>query len=426
MSSFAMKISIFAAVKPKQQNNLFKSIMRKFFAMALMAFAALVVSSCDSDDSNVLSKALDKVVAVANSKLMSGSMPSATDKVQGLTNNMTQSNGITSILVSSPVELTKFFISAAGLDGYLECPAEAVASAPACRAEASSFSYIVVIALGDGATETVKISVNAETVDGKVVEIVNKMEVVNETGGNSNADVSALRGVWIMSNNDYNTILTITDKTYSIQEDWGNNVVSEKGVYEIKDGYVYLTPSEPDPNSGKIETQKAKIELYSNNNALVFMPFYTYQDNMGNLVEECDEQGFMIFYKKDAKIEMNSKDVQGTWLWLMPTNDDNHVVRVAMIFKDNTFDFIIPVWGERMKGTFTCENGFINFKVSQFLINESRPVGIDEYLNGYEKPQPDSYVTEPPFGMEFSRPFLPVGDFAFSNVANLPCRLTKQ
>lgn len=400
--------------------------MRKYFAMALMAFAALVVSSCDSDDSNVLDKALDKVVAIANSKLMSGSMPSATDKVQGLTNNMTQSNGITSILVNSPVELTKFFISAAGLDGYLECPAEAVASAPACRAEASSFSYIVVIALGDGATEAIKISVNAETIDGKVVEIVNKMEVVNETGGNSTVDASALRGVWIMSSENFKTILTITDKTYSIQEDWGSNIVSEKGAYEIKDGFVYLTPSEPDAASGQIETQKAKIELYSNNNALVFMPFYTYQDSLGNLVEECDEQGFMIFYKKDAKIEMNSKDVQGTWLWLMERNDGNHDVRVAMIFKDNTFDFIIPAWGQRMKGTFTCENGFINFKVTEFLVNEGRPCGIDDYKNGYEKPGPDYWNSEPPFGNEFSRPFLPAGEFAFSNVANLPCRLTKQ
>lgn len=399
--------------------------MRKYFALALMAFAALVVTSCDSDDSNVLKNAIDKVVAVANSKVMQGSMPSATDHVDGLTNTVTKSDDVTSIMVSSPVELSKFFISVAGVDGYLECPAEAVYNAPASRAEVATYSYVVVIALGDGAVETLKISVNAETVDGQVVKVVDKVEVVNTDNG-SNADASHLVGEWILKNEDFNTILTLTDKTYSILEDW-DSIAYETGTYEIKDGFAYMTPSMPDAASGQIEPYKTKIELYANNNALVVIPIYSYQDSLGNTVEEEDERGTMFFYKKNAKIELNAKNVQGTWLWFMGRNDGQVEVRAAMIFDGDSFDFIIPAWGQRMMGTFTCDNGYINFKVTKYLVNEARPCGIDDYKNGYEEPAPESWNTEPPFGKEFSRPFLPIaGGYAYSNLANLTCRLVKQ
>ncbi len=395
--------------------------------MAMMAFAAFSFTGCDSDDdSGDVKSAIEQVLGVVDAVVKQGSIPAVTDQVQGLTNHVTKTETSTSIIVTSPVELSKFFIAVAGVDGYLECPAQALSNnASAVRGANSTYSYVVVVAVGDGVSETVKITVNAETVDGTVVSVIKDVEILNSDSGNVGGDAASLAGVWLMKSEDYTTILTLTDKTYSIMEDW-DSVAYEAGTYVLEGDIVYMTPVATSSDKNQIEPHKAKIEVYRNNQALVIIPIYTYQDNQGNLVEVYEDHGMMVFYKKDAKIEMNSKDVQGTWLWFMDRNDGQYDVRTAMIFDGDNFDFIIPSWGQRMKGTFTCENGYINFHVTKYLVNEARPCGIDDYKNGYEEPSPNSWNSEPPFGKDFTRLFLPLGDFAFSNVANLPCRLTKQ
>lgn len=79
-----------------------------------------------------------------------------------------------------------------------------------------------------------------------------------------------------------------------------------------------------------------------------------------------DEQGnsTMFFYKEGKSSASDASVLQGTWDWFafgpgMP--------RIRFVFSGSNFDLIIPVWGDRYKGTFTYKDGYATMKVNECL-----------------------------------------------------------
>lgn len=387
--------------------------MKKHLVFALMAFASFAMVSCGSDDDDNnggIIEFVENVISVANSSQKQGAMPQATQTLNGvipsITNNPNASGA--NIEITSPVALAKFFVSIAGLDGYLECPAQLVGT----RAEAQTYKYIINILVKPGVSQNVTVVVNAETVEGDVVAILKeKLDVQNEEQAVDSP--SALVGTWEFVGEQIQYSLTITPSTFTYVGDQGNS----EGSYKFEDGMLYMT------SKGDTAVQKMKPTLLASNNALLLRPYYMMQDENGQLVEASDLDDFELFIKKGAKVKCDIADAQGTWIWHLRGNQE--IVRSALIIKDNTFDMIIPVWGQRMKGTVTYDNLYLNFKVNKLLTRDSEEYygeSLDRLYDGWQ----EDVAGDAPFGMEFSRPFVADGNVAYSNLANLPVYYVKK
>ncbi len=392
--------------------------------LGFIAFSTLSFVGCGSDDevSGSLSQSIEKVISIVNAQQKSGSIPQVTTSESGVTTTLQNISGATSIIVNSPVELTKFFVSVSGIDGYLECPATLLTS----RAGVSTktYTYTISILLASGINQNVTVVVNAETVDGDVVYVMKeKLDVKNEENVVNEAD--ALIGTWNFIGEQITNVLTVTKTTLkyvSIYEGSANEEVLMNGNYEFNNGFIFFT------NQNGV-TEKLKPSLLADNNVLVLRSYYTYQDSTGNEIEASDIDNFELFVKQNAKLNYSVNDLQGTWIWHFHGNQE--IVRSALILKDNTFDMIIPIWGQRMTGTFTYNNGYIDFKVTNGYVRHNYE--YDESLGAMNSgwinvkdADPNDYNLDLPFGERFSRPFIPQGNVAYSNLANLPVYYEKQ
>lgn len=237
-----------------------------------------------------------------------------------------------------------------------------------------------------------------------------KVEDTDESDNTNPPEASQLKGTWVMEGEDYSIRYIFEDGVYTMQE--GDLVIS--GSYSLSGNVLSMMVGDSMRNEVKV------IMLYDNN-VLVMR----YHSEMGEGWGLADE--FALLYRQNGVINASAESIQGKWYWYYM--GDETVIRSMLEISGNTFDFIIPIWRERMKGTIEYQNGMIKFRVTEFLTRENLEEGNESlenlYLN-WAEPGEDAYSTEPTFGTYFERPFVSNGTEAFSIFANLPAYFVKK
>ncbi len=136
-----------------------------------------------------------------------------------------------------------------------------------------------------------------------------------------------------------------------------------------------------------------------------------------------------FLYKNDKEINVASNELDGTWYWYM--YEETKEIRVALTLSGNNFDMIITAWGQRYKGTFQYQNGYLVCNTTEGYTSREENTGEGW---GHEDLDPftleatwrhldmDSWMTFP-FNM---MPFVPNGQEAYGNFANVPGVFVKQ
>ena len=220
-----------------------------------------------------------------------------------------------------------------------------------------------------------------------------------------------LVGSWLMTGEDFSVRLVFLGRDEWTQS--GSNGETS-GTYTL-DGDV-LTMKMGD----SITNQMRVIMLYDYN-VLVLRLQAVNDEPFGS------PDAFGLYYRENTPVAAPQADIQGKWFWYMP--GDTNSVRGALEFSGNTFDFIIPVWHQRMRGTYQYVNGKAQFHVTEFMVREY--MGDDDLSVGnlyaeWTTPEPGSGQEYPPFGTDFTKPFVANGDEAYALIANLPAYFEKQ
>lgn len=234
-------------------------------------------------------------------------------------------------------------------------------------------------------------------------------EKTPEDNPNPNPISGNYEGTWVMNANDYSVRMVIKDGTWSQTE--GDITLS--GNYQVNNDVITFM-------TGDTLVGESRMLLFCHDNVLVLR----YHSDMGEGWGLADEFG--LFFRENSTVDANPSDIQGKWFWYL--RGDHSIIRSCLEINGSNFDFIIPIWRERMKGTINYQNGRIHFNVSEFLTRDNLEEGNESlenlYLN-WEVPGEDSYQTEPSFGMSFDIPFIANGDESFAIFANLPAYFQK-
>lgn len=401
--------------------------------MAFMALVSLVMVNCsssgsDGDGDNKNPQLINSWITVNNATMKEGAMPAATQELAGASNSvvMDAASRMANVVIESPEELNKLYVGIEGVNGYMECPAASFVT----RAT-KTFKYTISILLANNVSQNVTIQINAETKDGKLVSVmVKKLDVKNEEGSIASDDVTALKGTWEFVGEQLKNVYKVTDnmikvENYSISQEGETLLTTNDYAYRYADGMLYLKRV-GDPDS--IPESKIKPAFLDNKNVLILRWYWLMHDENGVMHEVNEIDDFDLLVRKGYESSFTVNDIQGTWIWNLYGNQD--IVRSALILKDNTFDLIIPIWGQRMQGTFTYNNGYIDFKLNTFLVREKEEFTEELVMlyDGWEAIDEKEWEwpLEPTFGKEFRRPFIPDGNVAYSNLANLPVYYIKQ
>jgi hypothetical protein len=122
---------------------------------------------------------------------------------------------------------------------------------------------------------------------------------------------------------------------------------------------------------GEGRESKFKASLYNGKTVLILKEA---DDELGN---------YTLFFYRDGKSSASDAGVlQGTWDWFafgpgMP--------RIRFVFSGNNFDLIIPVWGDRYKGTFTYKDGYATMKVTECMTSRIPHGNYDEDTLNYDE-----------------------------------------
>lgn len=223
-----------------------------------------------------------------------------------------------------------------------------------------------------------------------------------------------LVGTWVLSceEPDGFTLKYIFDRDkFTVQQ--GEN--EYQGTYTL-DGDV-LTMVVDDSLVNEV-----KLMMLYDNNVLVMR----YRSGMGEDWGIVD--GFELLYRENGAIKASLEDIQGKWYWYF--RGDETIIRSMLEIDGSNFDFIIPVWRQRMKGTIEYKNGMVQFHMTEYLIREN--LGEDNesleslYLDWRTPTEEEAQWLAPSFGWNFAKPFVANGDEAFGMVANLPAYFVRK
>lgn len=233
----------------------------------------------------------------------------------------------------------------------------------------------------------------------------------NNNGDNNTPTENQLIGTWVMPAEYYTLTFNFTETGWSCVE--GDN--ETHGTYTL-DGDV-LTMRIGD----SVANQVRVIMLYGNNILVM-----RYRSEFGDGWGLADEFG--LYFRENAPVNASISEIQGKWYWYFA--GDETIIRASLEITDNQFDFIIPIWRERMKGTLEYTDGMIRFRVSEFYTRDNLEEGNEAEENLYvnwRTPDPDLWDNEDPsFGRDFTRPFVANGNVAYCVFANLPAYFVKQ
>ena len=140
----------------------------KYFGVALLALAiGITYVSCNKDDKD--DQGMQDLIGIENATFIDGKIPSVSDtqtKVIASSNSSALAGGANIITITSPVELEKLFVALKGLNGYYSVT-------PISTGHYSgTYVYQITVNYGTGLNQDVIIIINARTVDGSVVSVV--------------------------------------------------------------------------------------------------------------------------------------------------------------------------------------------------------------------------------------------------------------
>ncbi|MDY5969725.1 MAG: hypothetical protein SPJ13_06920 [Bacteroidales bacterium] len=231
-----------------------------------------------------------------------------------------------------------------------------------------------------------------------------------EKGGTDNVSPTTAEkiiGNWVIDGEDFSSKLTFGKNTWTQQE----RNYETSGTYSINGDILTM-------KIGDSLVNEAKVTMLYDYNTLVLRFKSPYGEDWGIAHE------FALYYRENATIAATQADIQGKWFWYM--HGDRNTIRGSLEFKGNTFDFIIPVWSERMKGTYEYVNGIIKFHVTEFLVRDYLDEAPENLYLNWAVPETGSGHDTPSFGYDFQRPFVANGNEAFCIIANLPAYFEKQ
>lgn len=220
-----------------------------------------------------------------------------------------------------------------------------------------------------------------------------------------------LLGTWVMNGEDYSITFTFTENTWTSAE--GDYV--EQGTYSLNGDVLTM-------NIGDSVANQVRVIMLYGNNVLVMR----FRSDFGGGWGIADE--FALYYRQGSTVDAPLSDIQGKWFWYYM--GESTIIRASLEITDNNFEFIIPIWRERMQGTLEYVNGMIRFHVNEFWVRDNLEEGNESLENLYlywRHPDPEQWDRdEPTFGMNFERPFVANGNEAFCVFANLPAYFEKQ
>lgn len=190
-------------------------------------------------------------------------------------------------------------------------------------------------------------------------------EDVTPPPGNG-ASVSDLEGTWKSP---------ITESTYVFKgnklavdklavEEYGNKY---EGTFTLKDGEITFTYTE----DGVQETMKGKVSMLYGKQVLVIKA----KPEGGEIPTD---EGAEVLFKNGVAPNTPVSDIQGKWFWYM--YGQKEMVRGAMIIKDNNFEMIIGVWGQKYTGSFTYQGGVMKLNITNGFTSREPGTG---YGDGY-------------------------------------------
>lgn len=252
--------------------------------------------------------------------------------------------------------------------------------------------------------------------------------------GGGQVSSKSIVGTWEMTTEGGTAQLILTDKKFTMIQESDKT----EGTYTTKGDKITLTPEkfyEKSPNTGAwIETKPEdgddepatmKVQLLKDNNVLIATIEEVYDEEFA----QQEDPFFLMFYRKGANINASSSELQGKWQWSLRGNKE--IVRAFVEFKGNNFDLIIPAWRERYQGTYTYQNGMVQFNTTDFTTREWQEEGNEslKYLyTGWRSitAEEQQWGYGPSFGMKFNRAFIAVGKQGYTYLANMPAIFEKQ
>ncbi|MBR1792563.1 MAG: hypothetical protein IJ764_02880 [Bacteroidales bacterium] len=239
--------------------------------------------------------------------------------------------------------------------------------------------------------------------------------------------VNDLVGTWTLESESFSTVYTFTATHVTIEELQSHKTESDytyaNGVLTLTNpkSYYYNDNASEGADSWTVdpydigETRSVNVTLLQDKSVIVFR---THVPADGDMLAY-DEIDFA--YKVGKTIPFNPADLYGKWNWMMYGTDN--IIRTTVTFIDKTFDLIITAWGQRYKGTFTYDNGYVIFHTEKYF--EAAWEDRDEF-----HPENANWIEEPLENAIYSNtlkmPFFVNGNEAYANVANLPALFEKQ
>ena len=92
------------------------------------------------------------------------------------------------------------------------------------------------------------------------------------------------------------------------------------------------------------------------------------------ILKEIYEDGYVnlayVFVKNGKTVSTRKEDIQGQWVWWETyvdeeTGETERDARISQKYDGNTMELILPAWGKKYVGTYTYENGFIHFEITE-------------------------------------------------------------
>jgi hypothetical protein len=242
--------------------------------------------------------------------------------------------------------------------------------------------------------------------------------------GGEKANDKDLVGVWELKARNFLTTYTFTaEKLTIVNTHLGpheNTQTIFDGPYTLKDGVLsYTTTTEvydtvSHKNVERPITISFTTKLLYNKSTLALLATVNNGDRSSEEV--------VLMFKKDTPVPATIADIQGNWYWYM--DGDSTDTRAAFKIEQNRMIIVIVAWGQRYDGTFTYENGLINFNVEAQYTSRGNPQGegwgrgaLDpETLEANWEPlNPDSWLS-----YDFEQmPFVANGNEAYGTIANL-------
>ena len=184
-------------------------------------------------------------------------------------------------------------------------------------------------------------------------------EDVTPPPGNG-ASVGDLEGTWKSP---------VTEGTYVFKGD--KLTIDEyderhEGTFTLKDGELTFTYTK----EGKQTTDKAKVAMLYGKQVLVL------KAKPENVEDYSLVEVATVLFKNGIAPKTPSSDIQGKWFWYLLGN--KQTVRAAMIVKDNTFEMIIGVWGQKYTGPYTYQGGMMTLHITDGFTSRQPGTGYGE------------------------------------------------